>query len=92
MSVHAGLENLTRAVGSSTRNEAWRVPGWNSYTEVEISLSCMGWLMMDSFSPSLNRIVPRTSTPKAWSCEIEVSHIGKGGRKYISVKEKEYIG
>ena len=63
-------------VGISTRDEACRVPGWNSYPKGEISLSCMDWLMMDSFSPFLG---------PAWSCEIEVSHIGK---KPISYRQR----
>ena len=30
------------------------VPGWNSYPEGEISLSCIDWLVTDSFSPIFN--------------------------------------
>ena len=36
-------------VGILTRDKVCRVPGYNSYYEGEISLSCMDWLMMDSF-------------------------------------------
>ena len=61
MSVHAGYENLTPGVGISTKDEACRVPGWNSYPEDEISLSYIDWLMMESFSPTFKWIVPRTS-------------------------------
>ena len=43
----------------------------------KISLPCMDWLNLDSFSPTFKWIVPGTSGPKAWSCEIEVSHMGK---------------
>ena len=41
--------NLTLGVGISTRDEACRVPGWNSDPEGEIYLSYMDWLMMDYF-------------------------------------------
>ena len=42
--------------------------------------------MMDFFLPPFKCIVPRTSGSTSWSCEIEVSHIGKklshkGGEK-----------
>ena len=66
--------------------------------EGEISLFCMDWLMMDSFSPTFKWIVPRTSGSTSWSCEIEISHMGKslphtgkGGRKkYLRGKCGQY--
>ena len=58
MSVHAVLENLTLGVEISTRDEAYRVPGWNSYPEGEISLFYMDWLIMDSFSSTHHENTP----------------------------------
>ena len=67
----------------------------------EISLSCMDWLMMDSFSPTFKWIVPWTSGSTSWSCEMEcshmgknLSHIGKGGRKRESLNTGfvKYVG
>ena len=51
-------------------------------------LSSMDWLMMDSFSPTFKWIVPSTSMSISWSCEIEVSHIGKKPFSYRKMWEK----
>ena len=39
--------------------------------------------MMYFLSPTFQWIVPRTSGPMKGSCEIEISHMGKGGRKKV---------
>ena len=36
--------------------------------------------MMDSFSPTFKWIVSRITGSTSWSCEIEVSDMGKGER------------
>ena len=56
-----------------------------SLTFFEILLSCRDWLKMDSFSPTYKWIVPRTSGSTSWSCEIEVSYMGK---KPISFRQR----
>ena len=38
--------------------------------------------MMDSFSIPFKWIIPRTSKPITWSCEIEVTHMGKNSISY----------
>ena len=49
--------------------------------------------MMDYVSSTFNWIIPRISGSTSWSCEIEISHmgkkshIGKGGRKRVSLCE-----
>ena len=92
MSVHGGQRNLTLGVWISTMDKACWVPGWISYPEGEIFLSCMDWHRMDSFSPTFNWIVPgnhRVMWDRSFSYGQKkffiwansLSHIGKGGRK-----------
>ena len=78
-------------VGISTRDEPCRVPGSNFFPSDEISLSCMDWLIMNSFSTTFKWIVLRSSWPTSWSCEIEVSHMRKKPISYRHNARESFI-